>query len=540
MKSFLGMRFSPNKTRTPDGFLVAHNVPISRAGWYEYLGSELPESFGIPADKFVKVFRPPAEVFTPSSIASYEGKPLTDGHPPDGMSPENASQYVRGSVQNVRQGTGENSDLLLADLNIYDKQLMDDIENGKREVSAGYEYDILPNGDGTYSQSKIVGNHVAVVEKGRAGNRVRINDASPNDEAEKASKKYGISVLSSGHRTPPEGYPPSREQYADPVNYKYPIDRDHIDDDPEFYNRDGEREKGGYTPREWETIGRRIVDASNRLRGSGFELKDGKIITSNERGEMKGADAMTKKFKLPVPKRSRVKDALAALGLKHYAADADPDDIMEAMDAYADERREEDGDDPNDASKPAATPKDPATDADPATEDVPAWAKQLMEQVKALADSKAKDADPEDAIDAEIAKLEAAKGDNPDSTEEEESQTIPADLVGDDGEPITPPEDRPMNALKTVDSGYRLAALKAMKPVIAAIKDPVERKKASDAAAKSIMGIPSRNAYAEIQAANRKRASDENKKIVQKQEQDISQLGRDIAAKRNPHYKAQQ
>ncbi len=32
------------------------------------------------------------------------------------------------------------------------------------------------------------------------------------------------SKKASGHDSPPEGYPKDRDQYADPANYKYPID----------------------------------------------------------------------------------------------------------------------------------------------------------------------------------------------------------------------------------------------------------------------------------------------------------------------------
>ncbi len=170
-------------TRTPEGFLICHNVPIARTGWYQYLGEE------IGADdkrgQIVKVYRNPDEVFGPTAIASFEGKTVTDEHPPELLDSDNNNIYDKGDVTNVRQGKGEQSDLLLADLVVKDGQLINEIEQGKREVSCGYDCVYSENEDGTYSQGQICGNHVAIVENGRAGNRVAIKDSNKKLEGEK-------------------------------------------------------------------------------------------------------------------------------------------------------------------------------------------------------------------------------------------------------------------------------------------------------------------------------------------------------------------
>ncbi|WP_230140262.1 DUF2213 domain-containing protein, partial [Clostridium neonatale] len=130
MKAYYGSRFSPNMTRTPENFLICHNVPIARTGWYDYLASEL----GVGDDEIVKVYRSPEEVFSKSAIASFEGKPVTDEHPPDLLTPQNVNMFLKGTAQNVRQDTKE-PDLLVGDLIIYDSVLIDEINQGKREVS---------------------------------------------------------------------------------------------------------------------------------------------------------------------------------------------------------------------------------------------------------------------------------------------------------------------------------------------------------------------------------------------------------------------
>ncbi|GLG01823.1 hypothetical protein Alches_18640 [Alicyclobacillus hesperidum subsp. aegles] len=522
-KAYYASRFSPNLSFTPEGFLIAQNVSISRAGWYEYLESEI----GLPGNNIVRVFRPPEEVFSAAAMASFEGKPVTDRHPPDGVSPEDAAVYVKGTARNVRRGTGEDSDLLFADLIIYDKRLIDEIMGGKREVSAGYECDYVPQEDGTYLQVNIVGNHVAVVERGRAGDRVRIHD---EDNAEEVSKRYGIAVKKDGHRSPPEGYPQNRDDYADPVNYKYPIDSSHLRSALEFYNRTGEREAGDYTPEEWRVIGRRIVA---RLE-DGYELKDGKIQQKTTR--TKGADHM--KVKLPHRKQSRVTDVLAAIGLKHFAADAEPDEIVDAVDAMAEERV-------------ASQEPDTTADADPTspdTERMDALEKKLdalTELVQKLAESKAATSDeetPEEAIDAAIAQMEDPENTPPrtddDDPEEDDAHLIDPGMVEDEAGPIAPPEDRPRSGFTAADTATKIAALRAIKPVIAAISDPVAKKKAADAAIAAIKGRPTTNTYGQIQRATRRHVADRQRASGGTQPpQDLSQLGMEWARKYNPHYK---
>lgn len=174
MQAYYGSRFSPNMTRTTDGFLICHNVPLARTGEQDYLGSEV----GMNDASIVKVYRKPEEVFKKATLASFEGKPVTDDHPAEFVEPGNATGYIRGTCTNVRRGTGKNADLIIGDLIIYDATLISEIESGKREISAGYLCDYREC-DGGMEQCNIVCNHIAVVHNGRAGSRVAIRDAKP-------------------------------------------------------------------------------------------------------------------------------------------------------------------------------------------------------------------------------------------------------------------------------------------------------------------------------------------------------------------------
>ena len=171
MQGYYGSRFSPNMTRTPEGFLVCHNVPLARTGEQKYLGSEV----GKPEQQIVTVFRSESEVFSKDTLASFEGKPVTDNHPPEFIIPENASGYFKGVGTNIRRGTGRESDLIIGDIIVYDAVLISEIEAGKREISAGYYCDYREC-DGGLEQYNIVCNHIAVVNNGRAGDRVAIKD----------------------------------------------------------------------------------------------------------------------------------------------------------------------------------------------------------------------------------------------------------------------------------------------------------------------------------------------------------------------------
>lgn len=175
MIAYHGYTISPNQLETGEGFLICRNVPIARTGEQEYLGREIGLT-GADAGHLVKVRRPPEEVFADAALASFEGKPVTDGHPPHLIGPDDVAVYEKGHAQNVRQGTGEWEGYVLADLHIHDRTLIEAIQDGKREISCGYACEYVRGADGTYSQKDIIGNHIAVVERGRAGPRAAILD----------------------------------------------------------------------------------------------------------------------------------------------------------------------------------------------------------------------------------------------------------------------------------------------------------------------------------------------------------------------------
>lgn len=180
--------------KNPAGFLICKDVAIARVGTQQYLGREI----GVterPTD-IITVYRTEEEVFNPRAMASFEGCPFTEEHPLDFVQPHNSDALVKGTVVNVHRGTGKDSDLLLADIIIYGKQEIDFVESKeKREISCGYECEYVPYKDG-YKQVNIIGNHVALVSAGRAGQRVAIKDTAKensNNNVER-SKRMGYRI----------------------------------------------------------------------------------------------------------------------------------------------------------------------------------------------------------------------------------------------------------------------------------------------------------------------------------------------------------
>lgn len=187
MRAFYGSRLSEHMIRTPEGYLVCKDVPIARTGSQQYRGCEFG---GSDPDKIYRVERPEDEVFAAKALASFEGKPVLDEHPNEDINAQNITRYIKGTARNVHRGEGELAGCVVADLIVYDGDLIREIENGKREISCGYDCLWVPTDDG-YTQREICGNHIAVVGKGRAGHKVSIRDSERKTEMEKKKGLLG-------------------------------------------------------------------------------------------------------------------------------------------------------------------------------------------------------------------------------------------------------------------------------------------------------------------------------------------------------------
>lgn len=173
------------RSKTPEGFLLCEDVPIARTGMMLYGPGEVPIKVGV--DGIARVTRDAVALFDPRTLASLNGKAVVDEHPDVDVTPANWRKLAVGIVLNARRGEGDDSDVILADLLITERQAIEDVNAGKREVSMGYEADYEQTGDGEGRQTNIIGNHVALVVKGRCGPRCAIGDHQPPSLKEKST-----------------------------------------------------------------------------------------------------------------------------------------------------------------------------------------------------------------------------------------------------------------------------------------------------------------------------------------------------------------
>lgn len=171
------------RTYDNDGRLHVTMNPISKSNICGYYGSEIPssETLGLDADKEYMLLRSPDEL--------KKGAPTFNGVQLIGW------QHRKVDVDNPQKEhivgcTGTDAefknDYLYNTLTFWDSKAIDDIESDRvKELSCAYSYqlDMTP---GEYNGEKydgvmrnIVGNHVALVEKGRVGHDVYVQDSHP-------------------------------------------------------------------------------------------------------------------------------------------------------------------------------------------------------------------------------------------------------------------------------------------------------------------------------------------------------------------------
>lgn len=173
---------------TPQGFL---KVPVfaTKTGVFVYRDASGGE---------IRELRLPEEVFNEKSMSTLAGAPITDDHPQDFVGPTNAKDLMKGFVSDKIEKQNE---FIKAYATITNDELIRTIQLGKNQVSCGYECE-LEQKSGTHDgeaydfiQRNIVYNHLAVVDRGRAGPEVRLrmdsSDAMMIEEQENLTKTTG-------------------------------------------------------------------------------------------------------------------------------------------------------------------------------------------------------------------------------------------------------------------------------------------------------------------------------------------------------------
>lgn len=170
--------FAPSsRTMTAKGLLCRDAVLAVAPQVREYHPTEL----GLPIGdgKMIRMFTPPDALFSPDVMDNITD--FVESHP-DGnqVTPDNWRKFAIGDAKNIRRDGNK----LIGDLLVKDKAAIQTIQDGKKvELSLGYqlaaelqsgktddgqEYDVVV--------TSMVGDHVALVKRGRGGSSVRIGD----------------------------------------------------------------------------------------------------------------------------------------------------------------------------------------------------------------------------------------------------------------------------------------------------------------------------------------------------------------------------
>ena len=165
-----------------NGWFEVKDNPISKVGVFPYLGSTIDASgeFGLTPDELYNVFRPEEELNDQETIDSFKLVPWIDDHEFLGDSGTPAEEKgVHGVVgEDVKFDNG----VLKGNIKVFSERLKNEIETGKQELSLGYrcKYEKKSGMFGgekyDFVQTKIRGNHLALVEQGRMGSDVKVQD----------------------------------------------------------------------------------------------------------------------------------------------------------------------------------------------------------------------------------------------------------------------------------------------------------------------------------------------------------------------------
>lgn len=167
------IRFDKGELRKPkvtkQGFLRADGY-ATRVGVFEYR---------LPSGAIQREYRPQEEVFKADSLESLANVPLTNDHPPEMVTADNAMQYSVGSTGDKAEQDGI---FVKTALTIHDAAAIKAVKDkAKAQLSCGYTCDLEMQA-GEFEgvrydaiQRNIIYNHLALVPVGRAGPEARVH-----------------------------------------------------------------------------------------------------------------------------------------------------------------------------------------------------------------------------------------------------------------------------------------------------------------------------------------------------------------------------
>ena len=158
----------PKVVRTPEGYIKGSAI-VTRTGVFKYINQ----------DGTVRLeLRHPDDILEEDSLESLKQIPITVEHPTVLVDSSNVKQLGVGLTGETVKVDGEN---IKTTVTITSIDGVEAINSGKEELSLGYTLDLeeeegIYNGQPyTHRQKNIRYNHLAIVERGRAGANARLN-----------------------------------------------------------------------------------------------------------------------------------------------------------------------------------------------------------------------------------------------------------------------------------------------------------------------------------------------------------------------------
>ena len=201
--------FLTNRSFDNNGFMFVKNNLILSDGVMEYYGSEIGDYVDgekLEPDKIYKLNISKDEL--EKSKDKWSLIPIRDGH--DWTTTDNVKGEQIGTIgENIELKNIDGINYLMCNLSFNDKQAIDEItSNEKYELSTSYENDLKKAEDGKdydFEVINILPNHLALVEKGRAGDKVRVanentisnnscNNVNNNEEMKKMQNEIKLII----------------------------------------------------------------------------------------------------------------------------------------------------------------------------------------------------------------------------------------------------------------------------------------------------------------------------------------------------------
>lgn len=176
----------PTQRKFKDSGQMIAPCSIARTGVMSYLAKECGEMFkDRDPMSIVKIATLAEDLFCKDSMESYRAAPITIGHPEDDVSTENAKELVKGMLEGTPTKDGE---LLAGTLVMNDADAITVIQHESSQLSSGHTARLVLCDAAAVGydakKTNIRCNHIAIVQRGRAGSEVRIADEAPVVEEE--------------------------------------------------------------------------------------------------------------------------------------------------------------------------------------------------------------------------------------------------------------------------------------------------------------------------------------------------------------------